>query len=243
MIVLSVGMPRAGSGWYFNLIQDLVISAGGTNSRQIRSQYHLEDILTEVNCNISALTLRRVTRALVPSLKGENFTLKAHSGPTVVSDLASSAGWMKISYIYRDPRDALLSAMDFGRRTLEKGQPNAFSHLTTLPKAIDFMLEYCEIWENWMKRNQVLHARYEDLLTNYEVEAGKLVHFLAIDPLMTEVKEILEKYRPGQAREAKDGLHFFKGQIGRFREKFSTEEQALLDQAFGPFLDRMGYAR
>jgi hypothetical protein len=58
-----------------------------------------------------------------------------------------------------------------------------------------------------------------------------------------EVKEILEKYRPGQAREAKDGLHFFKGQIGRFREKFSTEEQALLDQAFGPFLDRMGYAR
>lgn len=243
MIVLSVGMPRAGSGWYFNLIQDLVISNGGTNSRDIRQQYHLEDILTEVNCNISALTLRRVSRALIPSLKGETFTLKAHSGPTVVSDLAAKAGWLKITYIYRDPRDALLSAMDFGRRTLEKGQPNAFSHLTSLDLAIDFMLRYCVIWQDWMKRTDVLHARYEDLLTNYDVESTNLLRFLDYTPEIPANKAIIEKYRPGNAREGKDGLHFFKGQIGRFREKFSPAEQEKMAVAFSPYLEKMGYTQ
>ncbi len=242
MIVLSVGMPRAGSGWYFNLIQDLVVSNGGTNSREIRHNYHLESILTEVNCNISALTLRRVTRVLMPSLKGETFTIKAHSGPTVVSDLAGKAGWLKCSYIYRDPRDALLSAMDFGRRTLEKGQPNAFSHLTTLDLAIDFMLKYCRIWEGWMDRRDVLHARYEDLLTDYDVELASLLRFLNYSPDIPANKEILEKYRPGKAREGKDGLHFFKGQIGRFREKFSPVEQEQMAAAFSPYLDKMGYS-
>jgi hypothetical protein len=132
--------------------------------------------------------------------------------------------------------------MDFGRRTLEKGQPNAFSHLTTLDKAINFMLEYCLIWEAWMKRSQVLHARYEDLLSNYDLEVGKLVRFLSVDPQAPKIKDVVEKYRPGQAKEAKDGLHFFKGQVGRFREKFSSSEQDRLNQAFKPYLEQMGYS-
>ena len=36
MIVLSVGMPRAGSGWHYNLIHDLMKTAGATDAREIR---------------------------------------------------------------------------------------------------------------------------------------------------------------------------------------------------------------
>lgn len=241
MIILSVGMPRAGSGWYYNLMHDLVMTVGGTDARSIRSTYNLESVLTEVNCNISALTLRRVSRVLLPSWQGKTFTIKAHSGPTLVSDVASGLGWMRISYIYRDPRDALLSAMDFGKRTLEKGKPNAFSHLTNLDQAIHFMLRYCEIWKAWMKRDQVLHSRYEDLLSNYDQEVARLLEFLKIPAQRNEVQLVIEKYRPGQAKEGRDGLHFFKGQIGRFREKFSTEDQEKMVKAFKPYLDDMGY--
>lgn len=241
MIVLSVGMPRAGSGWYYNLMHDLVLADGGKDARQVRKEYHLEGILTEVNCNIGALTLRRVSKVLIPAWKGEKFVIKAHAGPTLVGNFALSMGWMKASYLYRDPRDALLSAMDFGKRTLDQGHPNAFSHLTTLDKAIDFMLEYCRIWEAWMKKDDVLHARYEDLLSNYDVEAAKLLNYLKMDPARVNVTEVIEKYRPGKASQGKDGLHFFKGQVGRFREKFNDEEQAKLAEKFGPYLTRMGY--
>jgi hypothetical protein len=54
--------------------------------------------------------------------------------------------------------------------------------------------------------------------------------------------QIMEKYRPGKAREGKDGLHFFKGQIGRFREKFSPIEQEQMTAAFSPYLVNMGYS-
>ena len=55
MIILSVGMPRAGSGWYYNLTNDLILATGGQDARQIRKKYHLGRILTEVNCNIGTL--------------------------------------------------------------------------------------------------------------------------------------------------------------------------------------------
>jgi len=241
MIVLAVGMPRAGSGWHYNLIHDLVVASGGKNSREIRQQYHLEKILTEVNCNISALTLRRVSAVLVPVWNGETFVVKAHSGPTMVGDLAMSLGWMRATYIYRDPRDALLSAMDFGKRTAEKGHPNAFSHLTTTTAAVDFMLKYCLVWEGWMSKPGVQKARYEDLLTNYEAEVMKVLAYLSVQPNQPAVHEIIEKYRPGKAKEGKDGLHFFKGQIGRFREVFSADDQQFMAEQFKPYLSRMGY--
>lgn len=242
MIVLAVGMPRAGSGWHYNLIHDLIVANGGKESRKVREEYHLQGILTEVNCNISALTPRRVYKVLIPAREGETFVVKAHSGPTLVGDIAMRTGLIKAIYIYRDPRDALLSAMDFGRRTLEKGHPNAFSHLTSVDLAVDFMLEYCKVWSAWMAKKDVLHARYEDLLTSYDLESQRLLEYLKIDQSNLAVAAIVDKYRPGQTRDAKDGTHFFKGQIGRFREKFTVEEQQMMAEKFRPYLKRMGYS-
>ena len=58
MIIVSVGMPRAGSGWHYNLVHDLMATTGCDEARDIRSKYGLEKILTEVNCNIGVLSLR-----------------------------------------------------------------------------------------------------------------------------------------------------------------------------------------
>ena len=66
MIVLSVGMPRAGSGWHYNLIHDLMKTAGAVDAREIRARFGLQKILTEVNCNIGVLSARRLARVAVP---------------------------------------------------------------------------------------------------------------------------------------------------------------------------------
>ena len=68
MIVLSVGMPRAGSGWHYNLIHDLMETTGCADARDIRERYRLQRILTEVNCNIGALSARRLGLATVPPI-------------------------------------------------------------------------------------------------------------------------------------------------------------------------------
>ncbi len=227
MIILSVGMPRAGSGWHYNLVHDLMKTAGCADAREIREKYRLQNILTEVNCNIGVLSARRLGMVAIPALMGNTFVIKAHAAPTSASRLLQSLGLLRITYIYRDPRDAMLSAFDYGQRALQKGHPNAFSHLTDFQKSLDFILEYVHIWEKWMKEKNVLIARYEDLLINYDDEVTRLTKFLKLNGSSPEVRKVIESYRPSVAA-GQQGLHFYKGKIGRFRESYSAEEQAML---------------
>jgi hypothetical protein len=134
----------------------------------------------------------------------------------------------------------MLSAYDYGQRALQKGHPNAFSHLTDFQKSLDFILEYVHIWEKWMKEKDVLIARYEDLLTNYDNEVARLVSFLKLDPGNLDVQKVVASYRPGAA-EGQQGLHFYKGKIGRFRDAYTPEEQAIMNEKLRPYLERMGY--
>jgi aryl sulfotransferase len=240
MIVLSVGMPRAGSGWHYNLVHDLMKTTGCADAHQIREKYRLQGILTEVNCNIGVLSARRLAMVTVPALMGNTFVIKAHSAPTTSSRLLQRLGLLRTTYIYRDPRDAMLSAYDYGQRALQKGRPNAFSHLTDFQKSLDFILEYVHIWEKWMKEKDVLIARYEDLLTNYDNEVARLVPFLKLNPANLDVQKVVDSYRPGAA-EGQQGLHFYKGKIGRFRDAYTPEEQAVMNGKLNPYLERMGY--
>ena len=242
MIVLSVGMPRAGSGWHYNLIHDLMETTGCADARDIREKYKLQSVLTEVNCNIGVLSARRLAMVTIPALTGNTFVIKAHAGPTSASRLLASLGVLRITYIYRDPRDAMLSAFDYGQRALAKGRPNAFSHLSDFEKSVDFMMEYVHIWERWMGEKNVLIARYEDLLTNYDVESAKLVDYLKLDADKPEVHAVIEKYRPG-ANDSQQGLHFYKGKIGRFRDAYTSEQQGVLLEKLDGYLGRMGYEK
>jgi hypothetical protein len=242
MIVLSVGMPRAGSGWHYNLIHDLMKTTGCADAHDIREKYRLQKILTEVNCNIGVLSTRRLAMVTIPALLGNTFVIKAHAGPSSASRLLASMGILRITYIYRDPRDAMLSAFDYGQRALAKGRPNAFSHLSSFEKSVDFMMEYVHIWERWMGEKNVLVARYEDLLTNYDVESAKLVDHLKLDANKPEVRAVIEQYRPG-ANDGQQGLHFYKGKIGRFRDAYTSDQQMVLLEKLSPYLDRMGYEK
>ncbi|MFH1185464.1 MAG: sulfotransferase domain-containing protein [Chloroflexota bacterium] len=241
MIVLSVGMPRAGSGWHYNLIRDLMQTTGCAQAAEIRTRFRLQNVLSEVNCNIGVLSARRLAMVAVPALRGNTFVIKAHSRPTAAFRLLRAAGLMRATYIYRDPRDAMLSAMDYGNRAIRKGRPNAFSYLTEFDQAVDFMTTYVRIWEGWMRERSILVSRYEDLLQGYDSEARRVTEFLGLDPGRGAVVDVINRYRPQQA-EGRLGTHFFKGRIGRFREAFSTNQQTVLANRFGPYLERMGYS-
>jgi len=240
MIILSVGMPRAGSGWHYNLIHDLMKTAGATDASDIRQKYRLQGILTEVNYNIGVLSARRLGMVTLPALSGNTFVIKAHAGPTSTSRLLQRLGLLRISYIYRDPRDAMLSAFEYGQRGLKRGRPNAFSYLTDFQKSLDFIMDYVRIWDRWSREKNVHITRYEDLQTDYVNEVNSLVKFLKLNGDRLEVQKVIESYH-GPVVEGQTGLHFNKGKIGRFRESYNAEQQAILKKKMGAYLVRMGY--
>ena len=240
MLVLSVGMPRAGSGWHYNLVHDLVVAGGGRDSREIRRTYLLFPVLTEVNCNIGALTSKRLLPVLLPSLLGNTFTVKAHAGPTPIALSLIQKGLIRPAYIYRDPRAAMLSAYEYGQRGLEDGHNTAFSHLKTIEQAIQFMIPYLHIWEQWVSCERALHVRYEDMLAYYDKEIDRLLPFLDLKK-SPPIQDVIDKYRPGQTSREDKGMHFHKGQPERFREVLTAKQLAACNKAFQPTLEMMGY--
>jgi hypothetical protein len=241
MIVLSVGMPRAGSGWYYNLTNDLMLASGAQEARRIREQFHLQRILTEVNCNIGALTPWRLMAVLAPSILGNTFVIKAHAGPTPFALHMIRIGLIRPTYIYRDPRDAMLSALENGKRARERGLENAFSRLVDFDTALDFMMDYVHIWNKWMRCSEALHVRYEDLLNDYNLEVERLATFLQLESDDPALQSSIARYRPENAQPDQIGLHYSKGKIGRFRQEMSLEQQEILADRFGSVLAHRGY--
>ena len=239
-LIISVGMPRAGSGWYYNLIHDLVVASGGQDARLIRRKFLLQPILTDINCNIGAFTTKRLIPVMIPAAVGNSYVIKAHAGPSLLTLKLVRSGKVLPTYIYRDPRDALLSAFEYGHRKREKGRVGAFSDLGTIETAIDFMREYIEISNAWLACDLALHTRYEDLLLNYETEIERILSHLQLEK--NEVlNPIIEKYRPEKGRSEQKGTHFVKGKIGRYLQVFTTKQQQFCLDAFGPYLEKMRY--
>jgi hypothetical protein len=241
MIILSVGMPRAGSGWYYNLTNDLMLANGAQDARRIRERYHLQSILTEVNCNIGALTARRLLMVLAPALLGNTFVIKAHAAPTPLARGLMRSGLLRAAYIYRDPRDAMLSAYENGQRARQSGRQNAFSGLVDFERALAFIQEYARIGEAWLACRGVLHTRYESLVADYQAEAGRLVEFLPLQASEAVLNPVVARYRPQGAPQDGAGLHFSKGVVGRHRQAWSPAERERLERELGPYLARMGY--
>jgi hypothetical protein len=241
MIILAAGMPRAGSGWHYNLVHDLVVANGGQDARLIRQFFLLFPILTAVNCNIRALSAKRLVPVLIPSRLGNTFAIKTHSGPTPIALRLMGEGQMKVTYVYRDPRAAMLSAYEYGQRSRGAGRRNAFTLLETMDTAIEFMLSYLQIWTEWMEVKSVHAMRYENLVSQYDAEAERLALFLGADPSDSDVREAIEFYRSDQGNQGGKGQHFQHGEAERFRTALTSAQLEAANKAFEPYLSKMGY--
>ena len=119
MLIISASLPKSGSGYFYNLLNDMMISAGHADTREIRSNYRLK-WLKGYNCFIKSISLSKLLRMWVISLKSGAFAVKTHRP---ISNLPMiffhRLRLIKIVYIYRDPRDALLSAIDRGRHVID----------------------------------------------------------------------------------------------------------------------------
>jgi hypothetical protein len=241
-IVLAAGMPRAGTGYYYNLLNQLWIAAGGQDGHEIRTRFHLQRILREVDVTIGSLNTKRTLAALVPVLLGNSYVVHLHFAPKPMGLFAIRRGWMIPTYIYRDPRDALLSAYEYGRRAEKMGRANPFTFLESIDQAIDFMAGYVENdWRAWFGLTGTLIFRYEDLITDYETQVNRLASHLGLDLTDPGLRDVVHRHHPHNVTKGAKGMHFNKGVIGRFREALSTEQQQRCAKAFGPYLVLMGY--
>lgn len=249
-IFLLAGMPRAGTAWCFEILTALTVASGGVDAREIRTKYNLEKYLTAGNTVIKLL-IPDLLFILHPWQSGERFAVKTHDGPGTYPNRILSRWLLKYllakkilipMFIYRDPRDAVLSAYEYGKRQPEtRGGAYFAKHIPTVEAGIRWMERYLtRNWDAWVSQRGMLLIRYEDMVADTETYIFRMAEYLELGLSTEAMAGIVEKFRRGDNLR---GTHFHKGIAGRFREGFSQEQQKMANQVFGPYLDKMGYVR
>jgi sulfotransferase 6B1 len=160
-------------------------------------------------------------------------------------------------FIYRDPRDQLVSHVFYAKDIHENhGMHDYYNNvLTTMEERLNVAIEGCKlpglglptIWERyvvhfgWFERDDVLCVKFEDLILNRDRTLGTLLDYIEsygveFSVSRPEAIEIL-----GQAIQPKKSGTFRKGQPGNWKEYFTEENKRRFKAVAGDLLTRLGY--
>jgi len=235
MIVLSAGMQRSGTRWYYNLISDVMVAAGNPTALDVREKYAL-DFLTLPRCNLSHLRSRYLKRLAEISSQNISIVIKTHNRPS--SSLAGylDSGQFKATYIYRDLRDIILSGLERGEKIRANGEARrfygigpyrTFARLHTLEGGIIWAKwQLFSRWKAWMRCKGVLFVRYEDLIADTIGQLKRFADHVDLDLPESKLLEIVDSYQRERAikGEIKKPKSLEKGIVGRYEEVFITIE-------------------
>ncbi len=243
MIIVAASMLKAGSSWFFNLINDLVIEAGHQDGREMRARFRLQNILSASDCTSKTLRIHRLAQISIPHWFGNTYTIKTAGKPTPAVKLAIDLGMMKAAFILRDPRDVTLSLFDHGEWIRREKIPSRtrFGTLTTIEKAMDVALYNAQIWEMWVRSGRAIFVRYEDLLQDTYEQMQRVSSHIGISVPEEKLRAIIERYQISNRANWQQDLHFNVGKAGRWKERLSPGQQQKAMELFGDYLARMGY--
>jgi hypothetical protein len=240
MVVISIGMPRSGTLWRYNLIKSLVIASGGEDGLDIRKKFFLESFIGSENADMKTLKAKRLLPALAPALLGKSYVLNTHARPAQFVKRMIKNGRLKAIYGYRDPRDCILSMLEYSQRDFAKYSA-PFLKLKTVADSIEFMKIYMRNWEEWSSLENTLVLRYEDMLTDFEGTVDNIVSYLELNLDTTKIAEIMADYQPRQKPKSGKSIHLETGIAHRSKTEFSPQQLAELNEAYAPYLEKMGY--
>ena len=240
MIVLTATMQKAGSLWFLNMVNDLLIAAGHQNYDVVRRKYRLDWFIRESG-HMPVLRLHKALQLLVPHFLGNTFVINTHSAPSPSARSLIYLGIIRPIYVYRDPRDVARSLFEHGEELRRWGGKSSTSYdrLMTIEDGIRFTQQLLPIWDAWMKVPGVLTTTYEALRANTIAEISKVNSFLKLGLPMETIEQVVKRYAAETSSEVK--MHLNKGIIGRWKEMMTEEQIELCRDLYGDYINRMGY--
>jgi Sulfotransferase domain len=244
VIVLSAGMQKSGTGWFFNLTNGLVAASGGDDTRELRTtSRRLGEVIQPHNCAIGPPTARKLAVLLGPHLRGRRFTVKTHGRPGTAVRALMTARALQATYQYRDLRDVVVSVLDHGSKVKDFRPGDRMVAVKTVDDACRYVAELFPVWQAWTAIPGVFTVSYEALRAEPAAELRRLVDHLGLTVDEAAIAGVLERHPPGDgsADWESDGLHFNKGQVGRFAEVLSRDDLDRCNVVLGDQLVAMGY--
>jgi len=160
-------------------------------------------------------------------------------------------------FIYRDPRDVVISHMFYAKDIHEgHGMHDYYNNvLTTMEERINVEIEGCElpglglpsIWARyaehfgWFEMEEVLCLKFEDLILNREAAIGTLLDYIESYGVSFQTSRPEAVAIISEAIKPKKSGTFRKGQPGNWKEYFTEDNKRRFKAVAGDLLTRLGY--
>ena len=257
MVIVSASMPRSASRYFYFLTNDLLQLAGYPNVYSIREKYHT-NLFRSVKWYdwVKWYDYRQVSKIAQAGGK-DTFAIRTHKRPNTALRYFLKTGRFKATYIYRDPRDVILSTFEIGAKFRESGNTDryfrigpykGFARFHTFKGTVSwFKMQIFPRWKKWIRMPNTLTTKYENLVTDPFLHLKKLAQFLEISVPDEGMREIIQKYEPDSTgkrpeyRTGGGGKVFNRGIIGRYKTELSLEQQEFCSKHLHKCLEEMGY--
>jgi hypothetical protein len=243
VFVIAAGMPKAGTAFAYNVLNGLLVAAGKRDARDIKRRRRLDRLMRWRNNNIGPPSLWKLFRLWRISLIEGPFVVKTHAAPTRALLLFRRLRLIKVIYGYRDPRDALLSAVDHGKRIRDKGRDHTFARLVDFEKAFRVVKSWIDTWVHYNNLDGTLRVRYEDLVTDPLATAKRMLAHLGLVVDDRAIEAVLAEHdKAGRPQSTSRVQHFHKGKCYRYRDEMPEEQKERFRAELGDVLLQMGYS-
>ncbi|MES0491817.1 MAG: sulfotransferase domain-containing protein [Leptospirales bacterium] len=247
MFILCAGMEKSGSRYFYEVLKEIIILKGGMDGQEVAKKYRLGKITDGGRKYLKVMNYKTLIKLCIISLFEGDFVLKTHKEPTRAISFFNRLGLIKIYYTFRDPRDALLSAIDHGKRIIENKKENEQSHVfVKMYKNQDQAAMYTKPWtKTWKKYNDephVIMVKYEEIIQDTDKLITLFERTLRYKLDEKTKKSLIMKYSLNKVQSDFLKFHYNKGISYRYKTEMSSKvrKQCLIE--FGDELEQMGYS-
>jgi hypothetical protein len=234
MIIISSGFPKSASTLLFFYTEEFLLRSSRKTAQEKFRRQNPEGFISHFGI-LNTLNLLRL------SVFHGDVVVKSHAAPTFFVKLLINLGLARAYYSIRDPRDAMLSALDHAEkaRTKTNKTPSdiAFAPFHSRADLYPALRMHFERFRRWKKFGKALFVRYENLLASPEEELDKLLDWLG----RSEDKKFIPEVVAHFSRRKNETRHFNKGVLSRFSTELTQEEIREIESQLGDCIREMNY--
>ena len=144
------------------------------------------------------------------------------------------------TYIHRDPRDVILSAMDHGKRPPDHPTMNDFFlKFDTVENSIPLVREFCKTGIEWVQSGLCEVFRYYDLVIDPSRELVRFGKFIHACPEDAYIGELINNF--SQPPRKIWGRQFNTGKLVRYLDEMRPRDIEICNREMSDYLLSLGY--
>jgi len=240
MIVLSAGMPKSGSTLLSFYQKNILERALSGNGQERFEQLIREDIISGAGFFVHNFEAPGILDKLIElSREIGPFVVKAHVPVTPEIRERILEKRILATYIHRDPRDVILSAIDHGKRQTRNPALNVFfERFQNVGVSIPLVREYCKTALDWIHSGLCTVFTYHDLIHDPLPLLKSFCSLLSVAPDEGYIKTLVINFTVDQISGRRQ---YNTGKLTRYREEMTPEDIDLCNRELKAELEQLGY--